>query len=183
MKKLFFGKVWKLVLNKLISVIGNKLIVVVGLAIYGALFEGYPGTYIQARLGSLGTVSFGVQDKSIEPVGWDRQFNIKLHVIENENLNNDKASICRSNKSKFYKKTITIFDNRPESKIPGIVRVGGWDFTDDALCAETDNNHIWVNLETANQLFRGSSTSVPVGGELDMLGRVPKLFIDSIEVS
>lgn len=121
--------------------------------------------------------------KKGESIFGPEEFNIKVHVISDQKLNNHKASICKSNRIDFYKKIITIFDNRPESKIKRIVQVSAWDISDNVLCMDSESHHIWVHLDTANRLFPDDSTAVTVGSELDLLGRVPNSSIDPLEVS
>jgi hypothetical protein len=100
------------------------------------------------------------------------QFEVKVHVTEDQSLNRGRASICESNTVDFYNKTLTIFDNRDSSAISRIIQVGAWEKSDSALCLVTGTRHIWVHLNTAKMLFPDNSTEISAGSELDLLGRV-----------
>lgn len=100
------------------------------------------------------------------------QFEIRVHVTDDQRLPHGMASICESNTADFFKKTLTIFDNRNSSAISRIIQVGAWKLSDSALCLVPDSRHIWVRLNTAKMLFPESSVDISAGSELDMLGRV-----------
>lgn len=100
------------------------------------------------------------------------QFEIKVHVTDDQELPHGIASICESNTTDFYNKTLTIFDNRDSSAISRIIQVGAWKLSDSALCLVPDSRHIWVHLNTARMLFPESSVEISAGAELDLLGRV-----------
>jgi len=100
------------------------------------------------------------------------QFELKIHVTEDQKLNRGRASICESNSVDFYNKTLTIFDNRDSSAISRIIQVGAWEKSDSALCMAQGTHHIWVHLNTAKMLFPETSIKVSAGSELDLLERV-----------
>ncbi len=100
------------------------------------------------------------------------QFEVKVHVTNDQRLNRGRASICESNTVDFHNKTLTIFDNRDSSAISRIIQVGAWEKSDSALCLVPGARHIWVHLNTAKMLFPESSIEISAGSELDLLGRV-----------
>lgn len=100
------------------------------------------------------------------------QFEVKVHVTDDESLPSGRASICDSNTADFYNKTLTIFDNRDSSAVSRIIQVGAWQKSDSALCLVQDSHHIWVHLKTAKMLFPENLIEISAGSELDLLGRV-----------
>ena len=100
------------------------------------------------------------------------QFEVKVHVTDDQKLNRGRASICESNTVDFHNKTLTIFDNRDSSAISRIIQVSASDKSDSALCLAQGARHIWVHLNTAKMLFPESSIEISAGSELDLLGRV-----------
>lgn len=100
------------------------------------------------------------------------QFEVKVHVTDDQKLNRGRASICESNTVDFHNKILTIFDNRDSSAISRIIQVSASDKSDSALCLAQGGHHIWVHLNTAKMLFPESSIEISAGSELDLLGRV-----------
>jgi hypothetical protein len=100
------------------------------------------------------------------------QFEVKVHVTDDQRLNRGRASICESNTVDFHNKTLTIFDNRDNSAISRIIQVVAREKSDSALCMAQGAHHIWVHLNAAKMLFPESSIEILAGSELDLLGRV-----------
>jgi hypothetical protein len=100
------------------------------------------------------------------------QFEVKVHVTDDQRLNRGRASICESNTVDFHNKTLTIFDNRDNSAISRIIQVVAREKSDSALCMAQGAHHIWVHLNAAKMLFPESSIDISAGSELDLLGRV-----------
>jgi hypothetical protein len=100
------------------------------------------------------------------------QFEVKVHVTDDQRLNRGRASICESNTVDFHNKTLTIFDNRDNSAISRIIQVVAREKSDSALCMAQGAHHIWVHLNAAKMLFPESSIEISAGSELDLLGRV-----------
>ena len=101
-----------------------------------------------------------------------KQFEVKVHVTDDPDLSNDRASICESNTADFYTKALTIFDTQPNSEAKGIIQVGAWRKSNSDLCHDPDSRHIWVHLDTANKLYPDNSISISDGSELELSGRV-----------
>lgn len=101
-----------------------------------------------------------------------REFNIKLHITNQPNLDKGIAAFCETKGDDFYRKTISIFDNREESITKSMIRVGAWKTYGSAYCLENDIDHVWVSPETAKNLFPSEAERIVVGTELNLLGRV-----------
>ncbi|MDH5393643.1 MAG: hypothetical protein OEY11_10695 [Gammaproteobacteria bacterium] len=101
-----------------------------------------------------------------------REFNIKLHITNQPDLDKGIAAFCETKGNDFYRKTISIFDNRKESITKSMIRVGAWKSYGSAYCLENDVDHVWVSPETAKNLFPSEAERIVVGTELDLLGRV-----------
>jgi hypothetical protein len=70
------------------------------------------------------------------------QFEVKVHVTDDQRLNRGRASICESNTVDFHNKTLTIFDNRDNSAISRIIQVVAREKSDSALCMAQGAHHI-----------------------------------------
>ena len=101
-----------------------------------------------------------------------REFNFIVHITENPNLDNGIAAFCDTKEELFYRKTISIFDNRENSTTKGMIRVGAWKPYGSAYCLENDIDHVWISPETAKYLFPTESDHMVAGTELNLLGRV-----------
>ena len=101
-----------------------------------------------------------------------REYNIKLHITNQPNLNEGIAAFCETRGDDFYRKTISIFDNRKDSITKSMIRVGAWEKYGSAYCLESDIEHVWVSPETAKNLFPSEAERILVGKELNLLGRV-----------
>lgn len=101
-----------------------------------------------------------------------REFNFMVHITENPYLDKGIAAFCDTKEEYFYRKTISIFDNREGSITKSMIRVGAWAPYSSAHCLDNDVNHVWISPETAKNLFPSETDNMVSGKNLSLLGRV-----------
>lgn len=81
------------------------------------------------------------------------EFDIKLHITNHPNFDKGIAAFCEIKGDDFYRKTISIFDNRAESITKSMIRVGAWKPHGSAYCLQSNIDHVWVSLKQQKICF------------------------------